>query len=503
MESSNEIKDTEEYRDRVSTIREDGGRNWIYPKKPKGKFYNKRTFASWLLLAILFGLPFIKVDGEPLLLFNIIERKFILFSIVFTPQDLHLFALAMITLVVFIVLFTVVFGRLFCGWICPQTIFMEMVFRKIEYAIEGDANAQRKLDKAAWTSNKILKKGTKHFIFFAISILIANTFLAYIIGVDEVLTIVQEPINMHLGGFASMLIFSFVFYFVFSRFREQVCVAVCPYGRMQGVLLVPESVVVLYDFVRGEPRGKIKKKKKTVAPNPVIDLKKELAQAALKAGDASDVLLEESPIILQGDCIDCKLCVQVCPTGIDIRNGTQLECINCTACMDACDDVMIKIKRPTGLIRYDSFKGLKEGNKKIFTVRAKAYSAILAILVILQIALFSFRTEVEAVILRTPGMLYQKVDDNHISNLYNYQIINKTSKEFSDIEFRFASPNGQIKLVGESVPKVEKQSMAEGAFFIEMETEKLKSYKTKVFIEVWSNGEMIDKNSTNFLGPMK
>ena len=470
--SNDEIRDNEEYRDHIATVNEEGKRNWIYPTKPNGRFYRWRTYFSWVLLAALFGTPFIKVGGEPLFLFNILERKFILFGIVFTPQDMHLFALAMITLVVFVALFTVVFGRLFCGWACPQTIFLEMVFRKIEYWIDGDANAQRRLAKAPWTIDKILKRLGKHAIFFSISVLIANTFLSYIIGVDEVLRIVREPISANFGGFTAMIIFSTVFYLVFSWFREQVCTVVCPYGRMQGVLLVPDTVVVHYDFVRGEPRGKIKKKAEPDAP----------------------------PL---GDCIDCGLCVRVCPTGIDIRNGTQLECVNCTACIDACDSIMDKVKRPRGLIRYDSYNGIKSGTKKIFTPRAIGYSSVLGILIILQAVLFATRSDVEAVILRTPGMLYQTVDETYISNLYNYQVINKTSKDIENIEFKLLSEDGRIRLVGDAVPVAGKQDFAKGAFFIDMVKDDLESQKTRITIEVYSDGKLIDRAKTNFLGPMK
>jgi len=235
---------TESYRDHIATVDQKGKRIWIYPKKPSGFYYNLRSYVSWGLLLFLFGMPWIKVGGEPILLFNVLERQFIIFGLHFAPQDFHLFVLAMLIFIIFIALFTVVFGRLFCGWVCPQTIFMEMVFRKIEYWIEGDANAQRRLNKAPWNSDKILKKGSKQAIFFLISVLIANTFLAYLIGIDEVLRIASEPISNRPGGFTAMILFSGAFFTVFSVMREQVCVTICPYGRLQGVLLDKDSIVV-------------------------------------------------------------------------------------------------------------------------------------------------------------------------------------------------------------------------------------------------------------------
>ena len=300
---------SESYRDRISTVDQKGKRIWIYPKKPKGRLYNSRTLFSFFLLAILFAGPFIKISGQPILLLNFLERKFIIFGLAFWPQDFHLFALAMLTFIVFIVLFTAVFGRLFCGWACPQSVFMELVFRKIEYWIEGDARKQRALNEGPLTEEKVLKKGLKHAIFFAIAFLIGNTFMAYIVGIDQVKTIVSQPPWEHWSGFLAVSFFSLLFYANFAFFREQACVIVCPYGRFQSVLLDPSSIVVSYDFKRGEPRGKRSKK------NPDAEL---------------------------GDCIDCHLCVDVCPTGASMKRADGIVlvdkhiCIGCRYCMMAC-----------------------------------------------------------------------------------------------------------------------------------------------------------------------
>lgn len=466
----------DDFRDRIATVDESGKRIWIYPKKPKGPYYNARTYLSWLLLAFLFGMPWIKVGGEPLLLFNVLERRFILFGLHFAPQDFYLFVLAMLIFIIFIALFTVIFGRLFCGWVCPQTIFMEMVFRKIEYWIEGDANAQRRLNKAPWTRDKVIKKVGKQLIFFAIAVLVANTFLAYIIGIDEVIEIATEPVEEHLGGFIAMLLFSGAFYGVFSVLREQVCVTICPYGRLQGVLLDQDSLVVAYDFQRGEPRGKYRRSKPGQEPDPT--------QLAL------------------GDCIDCTLCVQVCPTGIDIRNGTQLECVNCTACMDACDEVMEKIDRPKELIRIDSHNGILTGQQKIFTPRAKAYSIVLFLLLGLEIFLFTNRSDVDTMLLRTPGMLYQEVDENTISNLYNYRLNNKTGDTYT-ITFELVNSKGNIRLVGNQSPEVPPNGEVGGALFIDLPKDELEGNKHTIRVQVLTEEGVIDEVKTNFFGPVQ
>ena len=485
--------DTEEYRDSVATIGKDGKRIWLYPKKPKGRFYNARSIATIVFLAIFLTLPFITYQGEPIFLLNVLERKFILFGLLFMPQDFHLFVLAMLTFIVFIILFTVVFGRLFCGWVCPQTIFLEMIFRKIEYWIEGDANAQRRLDAADWSPEKIRKKALKHFIFFSISVVVANYFLAYIIGMKEVLKIITEPIGTHVGGFAAMIVFSYAFYGVFSRLREQVCTTICPYGRLQSVLLVPDSIVVAYDFVRGEPRGKLKKQKE--APPKETEINNPL-----KSIQDSVSTIEPLSKTL-GDCIDCNLCVQVCPTGIDIRNGTQLECVNCTACIDACDSIMDKINKPRGLVRYTSEEAIATGKKFKVTTRIIAYSIVLTILLSTLVTLLAIRTDVEATVLRTPGMLYQDQPNGQVSNLYNVKIVNKTFHDLP-IEVKVVEPSGSIKWVGQGIQTLKEQDISEGEFFLILNKSSITSAKTKIKMEIYSNGKLVETVNTNFIGPV-
>ncbi len=460
------------FRDSIGTIDEEGKRKWVFPKKPSGKHYNYRTLVSVLLLTILFSAPLIRIGGQPLILINVLERKFILFGQVFWPQDFYIFVLVMLAGILFVVLFTVVFGRLFCGWVCPQTIFMEMVFRKIEYWIEGDFKQQQKLSKQKWDSEKIRKKTLKHLIFFVISFLISNTFLAYIIGSEELLKIITDnPLN-HVGGLASILVFTGVFYWVFSWFREQVCLVACPYGRLQGVMLDRNSIVVAYDYVRGELRGRFKKG--------------ENREEAKK-----------------GDCIDCHQCVHVCPTGIDIRNGTQLECVNCTACIDACDHIMESVGLPKGLIRYDSEEGIVKQEPKVITTRTIGYSIVLLLILTVISFLLASRTDVDATILKTYGQQYQKRENGMVSNLYNYKIINKTFEDI-DAEIRLIDGNATIEMIGSDEFIIPSEEIAEGTFFLVLNMADLEERETKIKLGIYDqNGELIDKVKTSFLAPVK
>ncbi|WP_196894464.1 cytochrome c oxidase accessory protein CcoG [Aureivirga marina] len=466
-------QDKESFRDSIGTITEEGKRNYIHPKKPKGKLYKYRTYVSWLLVAFLFAAPFIKINGNQFLLFNVLERKFNIFGFPFWPQDFYLLVISILTGIVFITLFTVVFGRIFCGWICPQTIFMEMVFRKIEYWIEGDRNKQIKLSKQKWNAEKIRKKGLKWSIFFLISFIIANVFLAYLIGGDVLISDILEGPAANLSTFINLVLFTLVFYFVFAWFREQVCIVVCPYGRLQGVLLDNKSINVAYDYKRGEGENGRKKFRKK-------ENRQELGN---------------------GDCIDCMQCVNVCPTGIDIRNGTQLECVNCTACIDACDEVMIKTGFEPGLIRYASEDNIAKGEKFKFTPRIIAYSAVLSLLLSIFVVLLFLRNDVETNILRLPGQLYETKGDT-ISNIYTFKFINKTVNEIEDVTIRLISPEGSVTMVGGTY-NVPKQELKEGTLFIKIAKDDLKKSKEKIELGVYSKGELINTTKTNFLGPKK
>lgn len=459
---------TESFRDSINTIDEKGKRNWIYPKKPKGKYYQLRIWISSILLVLLFVGPYLRISGQPILLLNILERKFIVFGLVFWPQDFHLFFLAMITFVVFIILFTVVLGRIWCGWACPQTIFMELVFRRIEYLIEGDSGQQKRLNKMPWVWEKIWKKGTKFALFYGISFLIANTFLAYIIGSDELFNIIADDPKNHLSGLSSILIFTTVFFFVFSWFREQVCIVVCPYGRLQGVMQDSNTIQIIYNYMRGENRAKFKKN--------------EIRAVADK-----------------GDCIDCHQCVDVCPTGIDIRNGTQLECVNCTACIDACDQIMEKVGLEKGLISYNSENNIAKHKKQLFTSRVKAYMGVLVLLLSLLIVLLTSRTKVETIFLRVPGQLYQE-ENGLISNLYTFEVLNKSLNN-QQVEFELESHQGIIQIIGLQQLEVQAQGILKGSVFVKLNKSDLTSAKTTIQLGVYSNGQALDIINTSFIGP--
>ena len=465
-----QVVNPETFRDSVGTMDQSGKRKWVYPRKPKGRYTDYRYLVTLILLAIYFGLPFLKISGNPVLLLNVLDREFFIMGQPFYLQDFFILALGAIASIVFIILFTVVFGRIFCGWICPQTIFMEMIFRKIEYAIEGDRNKQIRLDNQPWNTEKIWKRSLKWFIYAVISIIITHIMFMYIVGYERVFEIMQEGPFEHPTNFLVMILFTAAFYFVFAWFREQVCTLVCPYGRLQGVLIDKQTINVFYDFKRGENRSKWRKG--------------EDRRAAGK-----------------GDCIDCNQCVVVCPTGIDIRDGQQLECVNCTACIDACDEVMVKVGLPKGLIRYATEDEIEKEIPFKFTNKMKAYSAVLILLIGFLGFLLYNRGAMEAKFIKPAGTTYL-VRDGQISNTYNYTLLNKSTTK-KTVTIKVLEPaHGEIR--GGSNIVVEKDKMAKGSVAISFPEKEINKAKQNIKIGIYDEkGELIDEYETYFEGPFK
>jgi cytochrome c oxidase accessory protein FixG len=446
------------FRDRPLAIDESGKRKWIYAKQPVGKWYTRRSvFAIFVLLFLVFA-PIIKINGNPFMLIDIAHRRFSLFGNIIWAQDTQIMAVLMATTVIFIVLFTVIFGRLWCGWACPQTIFMEMVFRRIEYLFDG--NYRKKRLKELTPALRTLKKIFKHITFYIVSIAITNVFLMWFTGPERLIEIITSPPSENIKGFLIMIGIATFYYWIYSYFREQVCTMVCPYGRIQGVLLDSKSITVTYDYKRGEPRG---------AKN-------------------------------SGDCIDCKQCISVCPTGIDIKNGTQLECVNCTACIDECNSVMRKIKKPEGLIRFDSVYGIESGKKSIINARTISYSVVLFLLLILLSFTIRNRSMVETSFLRVPGTLFQEIDQSTYSNIYTAKIINKTNSE-KELIFKLLSPtDGEIQV---TIPDVviKSQGAFESVVIIRLKKEMLNGKSTNIKIGIFEDNRPIETIETNFIGP--
>ncbi len=465
--------DWDNFRDHIPTADQQGRRQWVYPRRPSGPLYKYRTWLSYALLAFLFLGPFLRINGNPILMMNVIERKFTIMGFIFWPQDTLLFAVAMLTVFIMIALFTAVFGRIWCGWLCPQTVLMEMLFRKIEYAIEGDADDQRKLNASPWTPDKIRRKALKHGVFFGLSFIIGNLLLAYIIGSDALFAIITDNPFNHLRGLTAMILFSLLFYGIFARFREQACTFVCPYGRFQSVLLDENSIVVAYDHKRGEKRGRFSRKQS----------------------------LEERAAAGLGHCVNCGWCVEVCPTGIDIRNGTQMECVNCTACIDACNNVMDRVGLPQGLIRYASLNGIERGERLKITPRIKLYCAILAGLSLLLVTLVALRPPVEATILRAPGSLFQQQPNGNISNVYLVKVMNKTTRDIP-VRFELLKPEGNMIVAGETV-LTGREQLASTAIVVELAPDQLAGEITPVRIGVFANDKKVDSVKTSFLGPRR
>ncbi|MFM7202120.1 MAG: cytochrome c oxidase accessory protein CcoG [Myxococcota bacterium] len=393
-----------------ATATESGGRKWVYPKRSEGRYWQARRAVAVFLVGLYTALPHLRINGMPAVWLDIPARRFTLFGTQFWATDTLFLALFLLSVAVTIVAATALFGRIWCGWGCPQTVYMEFVFRPIENWLEGQANAQRKFDDA-YELPQLLRKGLKWVLFTLIAMLMAHTFLAYFVSVDRLTVWMTRSPFEHPLSFLVMAGVTGLILFDFGWFREQMCTIACPYGRLQGTMMDMHTLRVGYDFKRGEPRGKLQKEK-------------------------------EGETTLHGDCIDCKLCVQTCPTGIDIRNGLQLECIGCTQCIDACDEVMDKIHKPRGLIRNTTTAELEGQPQKIVRPRLFAYAAVLLVLIGTLTYQLETRADTTVSLLRAVEAPYTELPDGRISNHLRLKISNKLREERS-YTLELVEPKGE------------------------------------------------------------
>ncbi|MDI1336586.1 MAG: cytochrome c oxidase accessory protein CcoG [Lacunisphaera sp.] len=390
-------------RDSVTTISADGSRPFLYPADARGRFITARRLAAYLLIAVYLLLPWIPVNGYPALFLDVAARRFHFFGLTLSAQDAWLLFFGVSGLGFALFFLTALFGRLWCGWACPQTVFLDYVYRRIERWIEGDAPARRALQDAPMAAGKFLRRAAKHALYALVSLAITHLFLAYFVSIPELWLYMHEAPGEHWASFLFVFIAAGILYFNFAWFREQLCIVICPYGRLQSALTDDHTLVIGYDTKRGEPRGKLHGR-----VGPVSDWPRDRS--------------ETGPTF--GACIDCHRCVQVCPTGIDIRHGLQMECIGCAACIDACDEVMVKVKRPVGLIRYDSFAGFSGGVTRWLRSRTILYAVLMFVGAAVATYAFSTVKPMNFLVYRMTGAAYF-VGHAEVRNQFMVRLVNK------------------------------------------------------------------------------
>ena len=396
--------------DSVTTINADGSRNFLHPADTRGRWTLARRVVAWFLIAVYVLLPWIPVGAHPAVFLDVAGRRFHLLGWTLSLQETWLLFFALTGAGFALFFITALLGRVWCGWACPQTVFLEHVYRRIEVLLEGDAPARRRLDAAPWDAAKTARRVAKHALYFLVSALVAHVLLAYFVSLPRLYAMITTAPTAHWGTFLFVFVTSGLLYFNFAWFREQLCIVVCPYGRLQSALIDDHSLVVGYDAKRGEPR----RQGRAGAPPP----------SAIGSGRA--VPSEATAAVAkEGDCVDCLRCVHVCPTGIDIRQGLQMECLACTACIDACDDVMARLRRPTGLIRYDSLAGFAGGRTKWVRPRTMLYAALLVVGAAVALLAFASVKPTAFDAMRMPGGAYF-LDTDAVRNQMLVRFTNKT-----------------------------------------------------------------------------
>ncbi len=405
-------------RNSVTTIRSDGSRAFLFPTDPKGRFNTARRISAIGLIALYLSLPWIQVNGHPAVFLDVIARRFHLFGITLAAQDMWLLFFVITGMGFSLFFITALLGRVWCGWACPHTVFLDHVYRRIERWIDGDSVKRRALDLAPLSAGKIAKRVTKHTLYILVSAVITHLLLAYFVSLPEVWTMVSSAPGEHWGAFVFITIATGVLYFNFAWFREQLCIVICPYGRLQSALIDDHSLVIGYDVMRGEPRGP----KRSTSRSLTTPLAAATVSITTSTASAPSTLSASAPTT--GDCVDCNRCVQVCPTGIDIRQGLQMECIGCTACIDACDDVMTRLDRPKGLIRYDSQTRFVGGKTRWLRPRTLLYFLLLVVGASVATWALSTVRPANFGITRMVGSPYV-VDATTVRNQFLVRIVNK------------------------------------------------------------------------------
>jgi cytochrome c oxidase accessory protein FixG len=448
--------------ERPSTMDERGRRMWVFPAEIQGPFMRWRRWTGWALIVIYLATPWIRIGGMQAVWLRIPERRFILFGHLFFPQDSFYLMFLLVGLALGLFFFTALVGRVWCGWACPQTVWMEEVFRKIEWLVEGDHHAQQRLDAAPWSAGKAARRVAKHALFLVFSALVSNTFIAYFAGTENLLRWMMSPPSQHWTAFLFMAVILGVFYLDFAWFREQFCTVVCPYARFQAVLTDADTTQVGYDTVRGEPRGRVG--------------------------------------VAKGDCIDCHKCVAVCPTGIDIRDGYQLECIGCARCIDACDSIMERIGRPRGLIRYDSLARLQGGLTRILRPRVVVYSALLVGVTILLIWGLGTRPMLDFNVLRAPGDPYTLLPGGVVSNHFHMRVFNR-SNEPRTFHIWLEGPAGTQLIVPVNPVRIPPGEPTRLEAFVNVPMAEIKRGKTDIRFHVAEVERPLIDQVTTFISP--
>ncbi len=445
----------------LSTLNEDGSRHWIRPKLSRGRFLRRRRIVGYALIALFVALPLIQINGRPAVLIDLMTREVSLFGTVFRPSDGMLLMLLGLSIVTTVFLVTALFGRVWCGWGCPQTVYLELVFRPIERLLEGTPAQQAKLPRFHW------RRIVKLAMFAVLAFVLANVFLAYFVGVARLRHWVFGSPSDHVAGFTVVVGVAALMLFDFAWFREQACIVACPYGRLQSVLLDRQSLIVGYDERRGEPRGKPKKKL------PVVG---EL-----------------------GDCVDCNACVATCPTGIDIRNGLQMECIGCAQCIDACDAVMDKLKRPRGLIGYTSQDILAGKPKKVLRIRTIVYPALLVVAATLLALSVRHKADTEVWVERIQGPAFVELPDGKVSSQALLKLENETDTPHH-YQISIAKPVGLILRSPGNWDVAPRKSVTVG-ILIDLPREMFVDGKRDVYLKVVETGGFHRVVKVTLLGP--